>query len=84
MGKAGASGSKATLRSRVKQMLEFGQGKPAKHYGGRDLWQLRQAPSLSLAWKSGDPAQLEQELLSEFTAYYGRLPYANLQEYFVI
>ncbi len=80
VGKAGASGSKATLRSRVKQMLEFGQGKPAKHYGGRYLWQLRQAPSLMLAWKSGDPTQLEQELLSQFTAYYGRLPYANLQE----
>ena len=80
VGKAGASGSKATLRSRVKQMLEFGQGKPAKHYGGRYLWQLRQAPSLRLAWKSGEPAQLEQELLPQFTAYYGRLPYANLQE----
>ncbi|MBS2037611.1 hypothetical protein JST97_21670 [bacterium] len=80
VGKAGASGSKATLRSRVKQMLEFGQGKPAKHYGGRYLWQLRQAASLRLAWKCGDPTLLEQELLSQFTAYYGRLPFANLQE----
>lgn len=80
VGKAGAAGTKATLRSKVKQLLEFGQGKPAKHYGGRYLWQLRQAPDLLVAWKVGDPGALEQETLSAFVAQYGRLPFANLQE----
>lgn len=80
VGKAGASGSKATLRSRIKQLLEFGQGKPAKHYGGRYLWQLRQAADLRVAWKVGDPNQLEQEVLAPFFSHYGRLPFANLQE----
>ena len=79
-GKAGGEGTKATLRSRVKQFLEFGQGKPAKHYGGRYLWQLREAPDLLMAWKIGDPAALEEELLLPFVAAHGRLPFANLQE----
>ncbi len=80
VGKAGAAGSKATLRSRIRLLLEFGQGKPAKHYGGRYLWQLRQAAELRLAWKVGDPDQLEQEVLAPFFSHYGRLPFANLQE----
>ncbi len=80
VGRAGAPGTKATLRSRVKQLLEFGQGQPAKHYGGRYLWQLKQAPELLVAWKVGDPAALEQEVLEPFVAHFGRLPFANLQE----
>lgn len=35
IGKAGAPGKSATLRSRLKQYLDFGAGRPIGHWGGR-------------------------------------------------
>jgi hypothetical protein len=81
LGKAGGGDSKATLNSRLKQLLDFGRGKPAKHYGGRYLWQLRQAGALQIAWRVCEqPEQLETDLLNQFVQRYGRLPFANLQD----
>ena len=83
IGKAGGGDTKATLSSRLKQLLDFGRGKPAKHYGGRFLWQLRGCERLLVAWKvlpEEEPALLEGELIRQFVQTYGQLPFANLQD----
>lgn len=82
MGQAGGNESSATLKSRIKQYLEFGKGKPAGHYGGRYIWQLRNSSELIVAWKIikiENSSIVEQELFKDFLSYYGRLPFANLK-----
>lgn len=38
IGKAGKDGSDATLQSRLRQYIKFGQGGNIGHYGGRLIW----------------------------------------------
>ena len=81
-GKAGGNPeSTATLRTRLKQYLDFGSGKPVGHYGGRFIWQLAHHPELIVAWKetpNDDPRKIEDRLIKEFEDYYGKLPFANI------
>lgn len=81
IGKAGGTGSSATLHSRLKQYLKFGQGKPVGHWGGRLVWQIEVASEILICWKvikDREPRNVEKELLNEFVLIYGKLPYANL------
>lgn len=81
VGKAGGNSSKATLRSRLKQYLDFGKGKPVGHYGGRLIWQLNHHMELLVAWRTmptGSPRELERHLTAAIAEYYGRRPFANL------
>lgn len=84
IGKAGGPGSSATLRSRLKQYLDFGSGKPVGHRGGRLIWQLKDSADLVIAWKaidSGIPREVEREYIRVFKeANGGRRPFANLQD----
>jgi len=80
IGKAGGTGMKASLRSRLIQYMRFGQGKAVGHWGGRYIWQLCHSGSLVVCWKStpsADPRVVEKGLLQEFKATYGRRPFAN-------
>lgn len=83
IGKAGDEHSQATLRSRLRQYLQFGAGKPIGHKGGRYIWQLEDAEDLLFCWKplpSGNPPKEETALLAAFKCQYeGRLPFANLK-----
>nr|WP_302987260.1 hypothetical protein [uncultured Alistipes sp.] len=83
IGKAGDEHSQATLRSRLRQYLQFGAGKPRGHKGGRYIWQLEDAEDLLFCWKplpSGNPPKEETALLAAFKCQYeGRLPFANLK-----
>lgn len=83
IGKAGDEHSQATLRSRLRQYLQFGAGKPRGHKGGRYIWQLEDAEDLLFCWKplpSGNPPKEETALLAAFKCQYeGRLPFANLR-----
>ena len=81
VGKA-SGGSTATLRSRIKQFIQFGSGKPVGHYGGRYIWQIEGAEKLQVCWKptpDQDPRAVEKALLASFETACGRLPFANLQ-----
>lgn len=81
IGKAGGSGSNATLRSRLRQYLLFGQGRNIGHWGGRYIWQLKNAENLLICWKtlpSDDPREIEIQLLNQFLNLYSKLPFANL------
>jgi len=82
IGKAGGEGSKATLQSRIKQYLKFGQGYDIGHYGGRLIWQLKNSKDLIICWKpiqNISPREIEAELIRQFNSHYGMLPFANLQ-----
>ncbi|MDD2279695.1 MAG: hypothetical protein PHD06_11685 [Bacteroidales bacterium] len=82
IGKAGKEGSSATLKSRLAQYFQFGQGKDVGHYGGRLIWQLENSNNLLFCWKElpeQDPREVEYGMLKEFIAKYGKLPFANLE-----
>lgn len=76
--------SRATLRSRLKQYLRFGQGKRAGHQGGCYIWQLKDAGNLLFCWKplpERDPRVEEAVLIASFRKCYdGKLPFANRQK----
>jgi hypothetical protein len=83
IGQAGGGTSKATLHSRISQLLDFGNGKAVGHKGGRYLWQIKDSHELVLCWKTtveDDPRQVEHDLLRAFISQYGILPFANLKE----
>lgn len=81
IGKAGSLSGGANLRKRISQYLKFGQGKDIGHYGGRLIWQLKDAQDLLFCWKptpSIDPAVIETEMINTFRDVYGDRPFANL------
>lgn len=85
-GKAGGKvrgKSKATLHRRLRQYVEFGGGKPVGHWGGRYIWQIKDAENLVVCWKTlegnADPEVVETSLLQEFKEKYKVLPFANLK-----
>ena len=83
IGKAGGTGIKATLFSRIDQYIKFGDGKNIGHRGGRYIWQLEDSDELLIAWKSLDneePEVVETELINDFRKQYGKRPFANLQK----
>ncbi len=67
------------LRARLKLLARYGNGEPVAHQGGRYLWQLGDCERLMFGWRrEDDPVLAEQQLLEEFEAAYGQLPFANL------
>jgi hypothetical protein len=83
LGKAGAPGKSATLRSRLKQYLDFGAGRPIGHWGGRYTWHLPNSENLVVCWKATPgavPREVEQQMIREFTAAFGGRPFANLND----
>ncbi|QGQ95664.1 hypothetical protein EHS13_12605 [Paenibacillus psychroresistens] len=81
IGQCGSGISKGTLRSRIKQYMDFGNGKPVGHWGGRYIWQISDHKDLFIVFKAvpddEDPREVEQELIYRFMKVYGDLPFAN-------
>lgn len=72
-------GRATDLRKRLDLLARYGRGEPVAHQGGRYLWQIAEHDSLRIAWKlDPDPVGAEADLLSEFEATFGQLPFANL------
>ena len=92
IGKAGGkkkddaeSVSKATLQSRIRQYMRFGQGEAVGHWGGRLIWQLKDAKDLIVCWKvlgkDEEPREVEKNIIQEFKkGHGGKRPFANLQD----
>ena len=81
IGKAGGDNSEATLYSRLKQYLNFGQGKKVGHWGGRYIWQIKDIDDYIICWKElpdDEPRDIEIQLLGMFKEKFHRLPYANI------
>ena len=74
-------GKAMSLRERIGELLRFSDGDAkARHWGGRLLWQIEAPRELVLGWRK-EPAYggVETDLLDEFIAEFGRLPFANLK-----
>ena len=73
----------ATLQSRLRQYLRFGQGGAVGYQGGCYIWQLKDAANLLFCWKplpTDDPRAVEKELIETFKTQYGKYPFANRQD----
>ena len=72
-------GRSQNVRRRVDEFARYGRGEPIGHRGGRYLWQLAEHDHLRIGWRlEADPARAESDLLDEFEAAFGCLPFANL------
>jgi hypothetical protein len=82
IGKAGSLGGTATLRSRLKAYMRFGEGEKVGHWGGRYVWQLQNSSRLLVCWKATEPNSLprnvEKKLIGDFEQAYGKPPFANI------
>lgn len=82
LGKAGGNNNKSTLRKRLSLYMDFGQGKPVGHKGGRYIWQLSDSRDLIVCWKevsNGNPRDVENKLIIDFKEKHkGQRPFANL------
>lgn len=76
-------GKATSLKSRLKQYMQFGQGKAVGHWGGRYIWQIKNAQNLVVCWKpitDESPAVLESAMIARFKEIYGKRPFANLKD----
>ena len=83
IGKAGSDTGNATLNSRLKQYFGFGQGRNIGHWGGRLIWQLKNANDLIVCWKplpNDDPRTYESQLIRKFVSEFNKRPFANLSD----
>jgi hypothetical protein len=72
-------GRTANLRDRLNLLARFGRGEPVGHWGGRYLWQLAEHDQLLVAWQeTADQVAREAEIVNEFHAMFGSLPFANI------
>lgn len=81
IGKAGSLTGAATLNSRLRQYLRFGQGKAVGHYGGRLIWQIKNSQDLIICWKTlngEEPRSIESMIIADFVRQFGKLPFANM------
>ena len=84
IGKAGGTGSSATLNKRLGQFLRFGQGANIGHWGGRYIWQLADSKDLVVCWKTltnDEPREVEHQMIQDFKVIHaGKRPFANLMD----
>jgi hypothetical protein len=76
----GKAAGRRGLRKRLNAYRRQGQGRNAGHSGGEYIWQLSDSDMLLVAWRTvTDPPadQAEAQLIAEFTALHGALPFAN-------
>lgn len=66
------------LRQRLKQYMDYGQGKGNVHRGGRAIWQIENSDLLLVAYEvCKHPAAQEHQLLQEYREQNGTYPLAN-------
>lgn len=79
----GKAAGRRGLNQRLNAYRRQGEGRNAGHSGGGYIWQLADSGDLLVAWcAGGEPpaARAEAELIAEFTALHGALPFANRKQ----
>lgn len=72
-------GKADSLQQRIEALVRFAAGEPLGHWGGRFLWQLDDSDAALVAWREHpEPCALEADLLRDFEAHFGSLPFANI------
>jgi hypothetical protein len=72
-------GKADSLRPRIRALVQSGAGEPVGHWGGRYLWQVEGCEAFLLAWREvAKPREVERDLLADFAAHFGGLPFANI------
>ena len=82
IGKADKGSGNRGLRKRITEFVQFGNGEPIGHWGGRCIWQLADSQDLRIAWLpvlDRSAGEMESELIDEFLHTYASLPFANLR-----
>lgn len=78
-----AAGQKG-LKSRLRQLIDFGNGKPVSHRGGRLLWHLQDSEELLVRWRTctADEAdRAETTAIADFKrSHRGKRPFANMNK----
>lgn len=72
--------SYATLKSRLKTFISFGNGNKAAHRGGKYIWQLKNSAELLVCWlptPEKEPTDIETYFITEFKKQYNQRPFAN-------
>lgn len=68
------------LQRRLRQYMDFGAGAPVGHWGGRLIWQIEDANSLTVGWlPTANPLAREAALIQAFVDEHGAMPFANLR-----
>jgi len=68
------------LNKRIRELLDFGDGKPVAHWGGRLIWQLSGSENFLIAWcVTDDPITLKVCMIKQFITEYCQYPFANLR-----
>lgn len=74
----GKAEGKHGLRQRLKQYMDYGQGKGNIHRGGRAIWQIENSDFLLVAYEVCEhPSTQEHQLLREYLEQNGTYPLAN-------
>ena len=74
----GKAEGKRGLRQRLKQYMDYGQGKGNIHAGGRAIWQISECGLLLLGYEVCENAgERERQLLQEYREKNGSYPLAN-------
>ena len=86
MGKAGGTSritgkpTRENLHKRVGKFVRVGRGEKVGPWGGRYIWQVRNAGDLVICWKKmyeRDPLEVQDRLLRNFETVYHKRPFAN-------
>lgn len=72
-------GKADSLRPRIRALVRFAAGEPVGTGAAATSGRSRVGKSFLVAWRETEqPRELERDLLSDFAAHFGTLPFANL------
>ena len=80
----GKAAGKKGLKGRLRQLVDFGCGKPVGHRGGRLLWHLQDSEDLLVRWRNcttDEADRAETTAIADFRrSHRGQRPFANMNK----
>lgn len=75
-------GETSNLQDRISLYLNFGNGEPVRHWGGRYVWQLKDVNDMVVCWKiaPNEHSDIKKMMLNKFKEEHnGSKPFANIR-----